>query len=129
VKRESSILPPNVGPAFAAFSVVGVALGLLGGADLLPEVLFGIGLFLIPAVFIVWAIAHLDLERLKGLTGSTSRMQQRSKGMHLEISGSLILAAERGSTSYQAGRAIGEILLAMLALAVLATIVRWIRGQ
>jgi len=65
-----SLLPDKIWPAFAVFAGVGAALGLLGGADLLPEIAFGIGLFLVPAVFIVWAVARLGLERLARITGS-----------------------------------------------------------
>jgi hypothetical protein len=54
---------------FGGISLLGAVVGFLGGAGQLPDAIYGIGLWLTPTAFVVWAVARLGTARFNEISG------------------------------------------------------------
>lgn len=83
-RKPYKTLPTSVWIAFAGICLLGIVTGLAGGAGQLSDVVFGIGLFGVPTIFIIWAVAKLDPRSLGEITGHDRwrEEQSRREGIH-----------------------------------------------
>lgn len=87
LKKSYRKLPRSIWPGFVGICILGIAIGLAGGAGELSDLVFGIGLFGAPTVFVIWAVAKLDPRGLGEITGHNRWREEQRRSDEFRATG------------------------------------------